>query len=384
MNNKQENVNFGILTYNSINIGDEIQSLAAMRFLPRIDSYVYREKINLFKPSIKTKLLMNAWWMWKPENFSIDKNVDALFTSVHIRETIFSNFEKKMEIFSKFAPIGCRDLSTCEYLKSHNIQAYFSGCLTLTLQRNYNIPKQDYILCVDVPQKVIDVIKTRTSRPVYDISRFLSPYCDSKERFELAKVMLSLYHNAHLVVSPRMHVILPSLALETNVLEIKTREASIKGAAVRYMGYVGFANYIDIDNHFEELYNYDFDNPPKNPTKHLKYREELIKKCSDFTGYNNTESLIETDFNPLIKLVQLNAYKKENIGRIVYWANIQELLQALYYRLQGFDRYDLVDNEIVDKNSIIKFLLYIKNVVNNLNKKFWNRLIIILRYKYLG
>ena len=116
----------------------------------------------------------------------------------------------------------------------------------------------------------------------------------------------------------------------------------------------------------------------------MKYREELIKKCSDFTGYNNTESLIETDFNPLIKLVQLNAYKKENIGRIVYWANIQELLQALYYRLQGFDRYDLVDNEIVDKNSIIKFLLYIKNVVNNLNKKFWNRLIIILLYKYLG
>lgn len=384
MNNKQENVNFGILTYNSINIGDEIQSLAAMRFLPRIDSYVYREKINLFKPSIKTKLLMNAWWMWKPENFSIDKNVDALFTSVHIREAIFSNFEKKMEIFSKFAPIGCRDLSTCEYLKSHNIQAYFSGSLTLTLQRNYNIPKQDYILCVDVPQKVIDVIKTKTSKPVYDISRFLSPYYDSKEHFELAKVMLSLYHNAHLVVSSRMHVILPSLALETNVLEIKTREAFIKGAAVRYMGYEGFTNYIDIDNHFEELYNYDFDNPPKNPTKHLKYREELIKKCSDFTGYNNTESLIETDFNPLIKLVQLSAYKKENIGRIIYWASIQELIKALYYRLQGFDRYDLVDNEIVDKSSIIKFLLYIKNVVNNLNKKFWNRLIIILRYKYLG
>ena len=181
-----------------------------------------------------------------------------------------------------------------------------------------------------------------------------------------------------------MHVILPSLALETNVLEIKTREASIKGAAVRYMGYEGFTNYIDIDNHFEELYNYDFDNPPKNPTKHLKYREELIKKCSDFTGYNNTESLIETDFNPLIKLVQLSAYKKENIGRIIYWASIQELIKALYYRLQGFDSYDLVDNEIVDKNSLPKFLLYIGNIVNNLNKKFWNRLIIILRYKYLG
>lgn len=384
MNKKQANVNFGILTYNSINIGDEIQSLAAMRFLPRIDSYVFREKINLFKPSVKTKLLMNAWWMWKPEYFSIDKNVDALFTSVHIREAIFSNFEKKMEIFSKFAPIGCRDLSTYEYLKSHNIQAYFSGCLTLTLQRNYNIPKQDYILCVDVPQKVIDVIKTRTSRPVYDISRFLSPYYDSKERFDLAKVILSLYHNAHLVVSPRLHVILPSLALETNVLEIKTSKASIKGTAVRYMGYEGFTNYINTDNNFEELYNYDFDNPPQNPTKYLKYREELIKKCSDFTGYNNTESLIETDFNPLIKLVQLNTYKKENVGRVVYWASVQELIKALYYRLQGYDRFDLVDNEIVDKSSIIKFLLYIKNVVNNLNKKFWNRLIIILHYKYLG
>ena len=45
-----------------------------------------------------------------------------------------------------------------------NIPSYFSGCLTLTLQRNYEIPRQDYILCVDVEPHVVDKIKQLTGK----------------------------------------------------------------------------------------------------------------------------------------------------------------------------------------------------------------------------
>ena len=57
------NFQFGLLRYSSVNIGDEIQSIAASRFLPRIDCLVQREKIKQFSSGIKTKLIMNAWWV---------------------------------------------------------------------------------------------------------------------------------------------------------------------------------------------------------------------------------------------------------------------------------------------------------------------------------
>ncbi len=40
---------FGILKYSNYNIGDEIQSLAAGRFIPHINYYINRERTDLFK-----------------------------------------------------------------------------------------------------------------------------------------------------------------------------------------------------------------------------------------------------------------------------------------------------------------------------------------------
>ena len=39
------------------NIGDDIQSYAAIRFLPKIDYYIEREKLDLFLPSKKEQVI---------------------------------------------------------------------------------------------------------------------------------------------------------------------------------------------------------------------------------------------------------------------------------------------------------------------------------------
>lgn len=57
---------FGVLKYSAINIGDDIQSIAAMRFLPRIDEYIHRDRMDKYRSSIKTKVIMNAAWMLEP------------------------------------------------------------------------------------------------------------------------------------------------------------------------------------------------------------------------------------------------------------------------------------------------------------------------------
>ncbi len=62
-------VKYGLLTYRTENIGDEIQSIAARQFLPRVDVYVERDSLNNVVSDEKIKLIMNGWFTHKPENW---------------------------------------------------------------------------------------------------------------------------------------------------------------------------------------------------------------------------------------------------------------------------------------------------------------------------
>ena len=77
---------FALLNYSTENIGDEVQSIAARRFLPRIDEYVDRDKLAEWEPNQPTKLIMNGWYNrdpkgWPPKNSELLK---PLLTSIHV------------------------------------------------------------------------------------------------------------------------------------------------------------------------------------------------------------------------------------------------------------------------------------------------------------
>lgn len=335
---------YGVLKYSSINIGDEIQSVAAMRFLPRVDEYVHREQINSFVPKKgkKTKLIMNAWWMWQPENFPPSEYIDPLLISMFIREEIRDTFltPEVRKYFLDHGPVGCRDLSTCDWLNSEGISAYFSGCLTLTLKRNWKVKRENYILCVDIPQAVVKEIKSRTNRPVHSVSRLLSPFYTSKQRIQVAKLFLRLYHNAHCVVSSRLHAVMPSLAFETPVLRLITGEDEMSIKA-RFAGMEDFVNTIELEDFMNNKNCYNFNRPPKNPKKHLKVRDELIKKCSEFTGYDRKKSFIIHHQDPLLELFKISQYSKKQVDRLLYWASKAQLENNLHTRDSGFTKHDM-------------------------------------------
>lgn len=335
---------YGVLKYSSINIGDEIQSVAAMRFLPKVEEYVHREQINRFVPEKgkKTKLIMNAWWMWLPENFPPSEYIDPLLISMYIRADIRDTFltPEVREYLTTHGPVGCRDLSTCEWLKKEGIPAYFSGCLTLTLQRNRKVKRENYILCIDIPKNVIEEIKKRTKRPVHVVSRNISPFYTSKQRIEVAKLFLRLYHNAHCVVSSRLHAVLPSLAFETPVLRLVTGkdEMDIEG---RFSGMEDIANVVSVDEFMNNKKCYNFNRPPKNPKKYLKIRDELIKRCTEFTGFDRRKSFIIHHQDPLLELLKLTKYTDKQLDRLLYWANKKDLENNLETRKDGFTKHDV-------------------------------------------
>lgn len=116
------------------NIGDEIQSISAKRFLPRVDCYINRDNINEFNDKENVKMIINGWFTHNPENWPPQKsNIHPLLISFHITKLYHETLTRPESIryFKKHEPVGCRDYHTAKLLRDKGVKAYFSGCLTL-------------------------------------------------------------------------------------------------------------------------------------------------------------------------------------------------------------------------------------------------------------
>ena len=332
----EEDKAFGLLVNSSINIGDEIQSVAAKRFLPRVDKRVHRERINKFKNDKKTKLIMNAWWTRRVWAFPPSDDIEPLLISMHFCSS-FRKYNKGVlpkeykDYLIKYGPVGCRDTSTVKYLESQGVPAYFSGCMTLTLQANPTVEKKNYILCVDVDKEILEEIKKRTNRPVFNITRKLLPL-KVKNRFHLANAMLRIYQSAHCVVTSRVHVSMPCLALGTPVLMLNPKDNLVK-KNIRFGGLKELCHQVDADEFLNNPNVWDFENPPANPDDYKKLREDLIKRCSEFTGYNNEESMINNDEPIEIELIKCFKYDFKVPKRLAYFLEPKKILTLFWHRI---------------------------------------------------
>ncbi len=139
------------------NIGDYIQSLAQEQFWDKIDCYCEREALDEIESKEKINLIMNGWFMWKPEKFPPSNAINPLFVSFHIVPLFKKRFfsQKTIAYLKRYEPIGARDLGTQKILESYGIKSYFSSCLTLTLGLKYKTNvKTNEILFVDPFYKV--------------------------------------------------------------------------------------------------------------------------------------------------------------------------------------------------------------------------------------
>ena len=120
------------------NIGDYIQSIAAMQFAGRDAVRVEREALNTYADG-PTKVVMNAWFMHHPKRFPPSADILPLFTSFHVRPAIEGTFfsERTIAYLKDHEPIGCRSTEVVEMMERHGIRAKFSSCVTLTLGKSY-------------------------------------------------------------------------------------------------------------------------------------------------------------------------------------------------------------------------------------------------------
>jgi hypothetical protein len=106
-------------------------------------------------------------------------------------------------------PIGCRDRSTSKYLTDRGVDAYFSGCLTLTLD---NINKKNK----ENATYNVDIVSPNNGKYITH-QKHMYGLMDYTQRIPIAQKLLDGYAKAKLVTTNRVHVMLPCLAFGTEV-----------------------------------------------------------------------------------------------------------------------------------------------------------------------
>ena len=293
------------MKYDYGNIGDIIQSIAARRFLPQVNYYAHREHLDSFSPdpdnNVTVKMILNGCFMNQPLNFPPSEIISPLLVSINLyitaRDLIIST-ERSKKYLIEHGPVGCRDKSTLKFLLENNIPAYYSGCLTLTLKGDETIKsaiKDKYILCVDVSNDVFNYVRRKADKIVYRISKNITnPYVDTQQRFDLAKKILYLYHNASAVITTNLHTALPCLAFNTPVCLIEQEKYD-----GRFDGPDEWLNHCKRENFISGKF-YDINNPPDNPREFVKYRDSLIEVCKNFTGFDSASAIFEDSYRPEI------------------------------------------------------------------------------------
>ncbi len=318
---------YGLLYYKDTdNIGDDIQTYAQRQFLPRIDYLIDREALNVFVPDQKEYVatIMNAWYLHNKAAWPPSPYIKPLLTSMHFsvnkRLNGGSDYIQGIgaEYLKKHGPVGCRDEETVKRLTANGIPTYFSGCMTLTIKPFENLERKDYICAVDVDSKVVEKIKASTNREVKVITHKVNPEEITQKTFEQrmqdVEELLKTYAQAHVVVTSRLHTMLPSVAVGTPAILIHKEEYE-KDRLETFLKYVD--SYVDTEFLAMDIKNI-LEMPKPNNKEYLEITNNLNKICEDFIQNSQKEEICNTS-----ELPELEDYNKK-IPSLMYTNNLYE------------------------------------------------------------
>lgn len=319
-------VGYGLLIAKTVNIGDDIQSLAAMQFLPRVDVFLDRDNLQDIALTESIKVIMNGWFTLHPEKWPPISKIIPLFISFHISPQVVKDFltEDTISYLKNHEPIGTRDIFTRNILQEVGIEAYFSGCLTLTLDYKYsttiNHESEDdkKILIIDldegalnsIPEYILDeaVILTHslysfkkdylTKLKLYSmwknirsivpitsaldaLRRYRAKFDSPEKRLNLAEKRILQIANSRLVITSRLHAALPAVAFGIPVLFVHRNLND-----PRFSGLLQFFNFYSISEFHDIIRDFDWDNPPDNPNRKIlaKVKQNLIQEVTKFVN----------------------------------------------------------------------------------------------------
>ena len=171
-------------------------------------------------------------------DFPYHPNIRPLFVSFHVSRLEMLTEEAK-DYLRRHGPVGCRDWTTVFLLLSAGIDAFFSGCLTTTVDALF--PPREAVYRGKGAVGVIDLSRTAAGREARDVRVYSHQsdeyrYMSASEGIRAADVTLAAYQrDLDRVVTGRLHAYLPLTSLGVPV-EFKTSHPG----DVRFAGLLGF------------------------------------------------------------------------------------------------------------------------------------------------
>lgn len=283
-----------VVFHNTDNIGDDIQSYAAMQFLPRVDHVIDREQLDLFSPPSGgyVAAIMNGWYMHDKFSWPPSSHLVPLYLSMHFtRYDHLGIGEKYLEglggdYLRRYAPIGCRDDATVQLLQEKGIETWFSGCVTLTLPKQpVKKPERPYLCICDLNKEQAEHARNLAAAAGLDVVEtahrvdYYTHPMDWSERVTALKALLGTYQNAACVITSRLHCALPCLAMEVPVLLLYDEQHS---DTLRLGTYAKLTNSMSGEQFCTGQKVYDVACPPANPAAYRAIRQDLTERCSTF------------------------------------------------------------------------------------------------------
>jgi len=197
------------------NIGDYIQTLPIYEICNGCD-FVDREKLSSIEGQNR-RLILNGWYCHEPRKvFPIHPDFDTHVLGFHLASSAHSVFtEKQLPNWrEQDKQIGCRDNSTYKFMQDNGIQnTYVSYCPSI-LNVGTGARNPDRKVAVDFPVYLLP------NGHEYHIESSIIPnYMTVKQKISLARDFLNfLYQKAELVVTSRIHVALPCVAMGVPVI----------------------------------------------------------------------------------------------------------------------------------------------------------------------
>ena len=256
----------------SANIGDHIQSIAALAHVVRHDGvrlHGERKLVDLLttlrdrtRPEFRrddldadlevmavhrdasmyqpipegTWVLCLGWYMHAlftmRHGFPLHRNLRPIFVSFHCNKRSLLTPEA-VEYLRRYGPVGCRDWTTAHLLNSMDVPAFFSGCLTTTIGALFPdapAPAGDApVAYVDVPKEAVpaDAVTYAHSSLAVRRRSFVANATIALER-------LDTYRREHSrVVTSRLHCHLPlrSIGVETEFVPVNRADVRFAGLA---------------------------------------------------------------------------------------------------------------------------------------------------------
>jgi hypothetical protein len=199
----------------SFNLGDDIQTLAASRLVPRVDGYVSREGLDRVAEPCTVPL--NGYFM-NTANWPPAPGVRPVFYAFHVAregQAVLCS-PQSIDYLRRWQPIGCRDRGTMQLLANHGLETYYSRCLTLTLPRRERAPEDGQVFLVGLSRAARQTVPKalRRGAVTVDQARVRLPIDATGLKQALAAELLEQYRRrARLVITSKIHCAMPCIAM---------------------------------------------------------------------------------------------------------------------------------------------------------------------------